>query len=117
MGTFLISPRSGQKGTHLFEVCPLLLGNEECPHFRVFPSPAPLIQCGANMFGSTLCPETGGCQPLVRRMMLSGIIASSQPVDGSPPIRSTVSRNEGTIHSRCRFDPSSQTTLSANLPS
>src|SRR5262245_59524532 len=33
MGTFLISPGSGQKGTDLLQVCPLLLGNEECPHF------------------------------------------------------------------------------------
>src|SRR4029078_6109427 len=33
MGTFLISPLRGQKGTDLLQVCPLLLGNEECPHF------------------------------------------------------------------------------------
>jgi len=33
MGTFLVSPRSGQKGTYLRQVRPLLLGNEECPHF------------------------------------------------------------------------------------
>ena len=33
MGTFLISRRCRQKGTYLFEVRPLLLGNEECPHF------------------------------------------------------------------------------------
>src|SRR3954471_14277655 len=33
MGTFLISPLRGQKGTDLQQVCPLLLGNEECPHF------------------------------------------------------------------------------------
>ena len=33
MGTFLISPLRGQKGTHLQQVRPLLLGNEECPHF------------------------------------------------------------------------------------
>jgi len=25
-------PRSGQKGTYLLQVRPLLLGNEECPH-------------------------------------------------------------------------------------
>src|SRR6185503_4239827 len=34
MGTFLISPLRGQKGTDLLQVCPLLLGNEECPHYR-----------------------------------------------------------------------------------
>jgi hypothetical protein len=33
MGTFPISPRSGQKGTYLRQVRPLLLGNGECPHF------------------------------------------------------------------------------------
>src|SRR6186713_3051330 len=33
MGTFLISPLRGQKGTDVLQVCPLLLGNEECPHF------------------------------------------------------------------------------------
>jgi len=33
MGTFLISPLRGQKGTDLLQVCPLLLGNEECPHY------------------------------------------------------------------------------------
>src|SRR6186713_1708029 len=33
MGTFLIFPLRGQKGTDLLQVCPLLLGNEECPHF------------------------------------------------------------------------------------
>ena len=31
--TFLISPLRGQKWTDLLQVCPLLLGNEECPHF------------------------------------------------------------------------------------
>ncbi len=36
MGTFLVSGYAAggaQKGMYLFEVCPLLLGNEECPHF------------------------------------------------------------------------------------
>src|SRR6187401_142790 len=33
MGTFLISPLRGQKGTDLLQVSLLLLGNEECPHF------------------------------------------------------------------------------------
>src|SRR5262245_60405336 len=36
MGTFLVSPLRGQKGTHLLQVRPLLLGNEECPHFPVY---------------------------------------------------------------------------------
>jgi hypothetical protein len=37
MGTFLICPLRGQKGTNLLQVRPLLLANEECPHF-LFPT-------------------------------------------------------------------------------
>ena len=34
MGTFLICAREArQKGTYLLQVRPLLLANEECPHF------------------------------------------------------------------------------------
>jgi hypothetical protein len=33
MGTFLICPQGGQKGTYLQQVRPLLLANQECPHF------------------------------------------------------------------------------------
>jgi hypothetical protein len=33
MGSFLKSRRGRQKGTYLEQVRPLLLGNEECPHF------------------------------------------------------------------------------------
>ena len=36
MGTFLICPLRGQKGTYLPQVRPLLLANQECPHFADF---------------------------------------------------------------------------------
>jgi len=87
MGTFLVSDvaisvpdtPNMQKGTHLFEVRPLLLGNEECPRFL-----SPHYAC-LNMMGMpdgvvyAFASVNGRWRPSAARSATAAITSSSGP--------------------------------------